>query len=739
MNNSSVNVPSEISREISFPVLLMMSMGATVGGGIFLAIYYSINAGYSPMVLLTSLSVCGLLAMCTAMSYAEINSALPGADGLHDFSKKLFGIRTCNIIAWCEWLLLCAVGAMNAGILGMVLGNFISMWFGVPLNSFYGIVGTRLITLVVIILITWVHYRGVSETGEFGFYLSVIQILFLFAFLVYAYFKISISDTIRFEFNLPVTFSAIICLSAFSYTAFSGFEVISKAGFETIKPRENIPKSIIYTVYFTIIVYLLMGMASPFFQPLKGLFASKAAGNDAILMSVLIIAVFSALYGSIYSAVRICFTLGKEGLLPHLFTNVSRKAKTPWVSLHYTALLMIVFSLIISPFRLMVMTSAIALMLAIVVNLSVVRLRRLMGDELVYGYLMPLFPFLPLITASIQLLLLISLFSVSYSPVIFSFLWLAAGIALAFRRLHTDRAETQMDMHVLETDSDEQNYGKGSIIAAVADEESALSLVRTVYALGVSDRRPVELLHFINVPDQLSMADGKKYIDTGKESINEMKLYFQSQVPVNFTIKYCRNIARGIITAAREREAEFIVLGWGGKSRNKAYKLGSVIDPVLECAPTNVLVVKQVSNTVPQRIFVPVAGGRNSTFAVEIAMRLIDPNKGMIIVLNVKTGNEPIVFDVANFIEEVTARTNFPRDKIHSKTIESKRVVETILEEIENPSNRCDMVVIGSSARSLWHPFMKDSVANKVAKRCTKSIIIAQKKTNLRSWLGCWL
>ena len=141
----------------------------------------------------------------------------------------------------------------------------------------------------------------------------------------------------------------------------------------------------------------------------------------------------------------------------------------------------------------------------------------------------------------------------------------------------------------------------------------------------------------------------------------------------------------------------------------------------------------------PLRIFVPVAGGRNSSFAFETATKIVDQKNGVIIVLNVRAGNEAIAFDVSSFIENMVAKTGFPRDRVHNKTIESRRVVETILEEIENPVNKCDMVVVGASSRSLYSPFMADSVTNKIAKKCTKSIIIAQKKAGLRSWLGYWL
>ena len=154
MTNQKTGFSSEVSREISFPALLMMSLGSTIGGGIFLAVYYNRAMGQSLMTLFTAFSICGLLAVCTAMSYAEMNSALPGADGIHDFTKKLFGLKFGGFIAWCEWLLLCAAGAMNAGIIGTIIWNLLSE-AGFFMYEQNGLILARLLAALLVFGFVW--------------------------------------------------------------------------------------------------------------------------------------------------------------------------------------------------------------------------------------------------------------------------------------------------------------------------------------------------------------------------------------------------------------------------------------------------------------------------------------------------------------------------------------------------------------------------------------------------------
>ncbi|MHC4758133.1 MAG: hypothetical protein ACYTE8_05725, partial [Planctomycetota bacterium] len=72
----------ELSRELSLFHITMMSLGMMLGAGVFIGMGICISeAGPGGLILTFSLN--GLLAMFTAMSFAELSSAIPRAGGVY--------------------------------------------------------------------------------------------------------------------------------------------------------------------------------------------------------------------------------------------------------------------------------------------------------------------------------------------------------------------------------------------------------------------------------------------------------------------------------------------------------------------------------------------------------------------------------------------------------------------------------------------------------------------------------
>jgi nucleotide-binding universal stress UspA family protein len=105
-------------------------------------------------------------------------------------------------------------------------------------------------------------------------------------------------------------------------------------------------------------------------------------------------------------------------------------------------------------------------------------------------------------------------------------------------------------------------------------------------------------------------------------------------------MRYCRNFARGIISAAAERKADLLIMGWQGH-RQQEFSLGSTVDPVLERATCNVAVFKDCQQRKYRNVLVPYAGGPNATFSLEVASIMVDKDEGRVVVLNVAPPGKP--------------------------------------------------------------------------------------------------
>ena len=72
---------TELSRDLSLFHITMMGLGMMIGAGIFLGVGNTIHHAGPGGVLLT-FALGGVLAIFTAMSYAELSSAIPRAGEL---------------------------------------------------------------------------------------------------------------------------------------------------------------------------------------------------------------------------------------------------------------------------------------------------------------------------------------------------------------------------------------------------------------------------------------------------------------------------------------------------------------------------------------------------------------------------------------------------------------------------------------------------------------------------------
>ena len=125
MSSHKPQVSSELSRELTLFHITMMGLGMMIGAGVFLGIGYSVyRAGPGGVILTFALN--GLLAIFTAMSYAELSSAIPRAGGAYNFARMGFGRGTSFLAGWMEWFASTVAGSMYALTFSLYLLRYLN-------------------------------------------------------------------------------------------------------------------------------------------------------------------------------------------------------------------------------------------------------------------------------------------------------------------------------------------------------------------------------------------------------------------------------------------------------------------------------------------------------------------------------------------------------------------------------------------------------------------------------------
>jgi nucleotide-binding universal stress UspA family protein len=244
----------------------------------------------------------------------------------------------------------------------------------------------------------------------------------------------------------------------------------------------------------------------------------------------------------------------------------------------------------------------------------------------------------------------------------------------------------------------------------------------------------VELLHMVPVPDQVPLTDAALYMDEGREAMVEAMLYLQSRFPIHETVRYCRNPARGILSAAQEHQADLIITGWRGRSIRRDFLFGSTLDPILERNTCDVVVLKDCTRRSYGRILIPFAGGPHSLLALKIAAALVEPNTGVIVLFNVTPPGRPTV-DIDSFVDKHMHELPCERERITSRYAVSRDVAKAVVEE----SAGADLVIVGATGERKLRRFTVGSLPETLAEELDCPLIMVKARTPVEGWLNRWL
>src|SRR6266568_368864 len=276
-------------------------VGSTIGSGIFRTPAIIAARVPSPWPMLGVWVLGGLLALCGALTYAELAAMFPRSGGVFVYVREGFGRLPAFLFGWTELLLIRASAVHYVAALAIALTatlNYVGVrWSAVVLNlttsAKYG-------ALVLLVVLAFLSGRG--EVGHFTaaagplsgglFGLALVSVLW----------------------------------------AYDGWGDLSFVGGEVRDPERNLPRALVLGTGAIVVIYLLVNAAYLYLLPLDRVAQSPLVAADAaqllvgrvgvgIIALVVMVSTFSTLLGSMLTAPRIFFAMADDGLF---FRSVAR-------------------------------------------------------------------------------------------------------------------------------------------------------------------------------------------------------------------------------------------------------------------------------------------------------------------------------------------------------------------------------------------------------------------------------
>jgi len=262
MSERPQQVHAELSRDLNLFHITMMGLGMMIGAGVFIGIG-NVMQKAGPGGLLLTFSLNGLIAIFTAMSYAELSSAIPRAGGAYNFARIGFGRGTSFIAGWMEWFASSVAGSLYAVVFATYTLDFLKQLDLIDASVIP--VAQKVVALAIALLFIYINYRGTSETGKIGAFFTLGQMTLIGGIGVIGIVT-AVLDPARMQnfkpFIHPDGILTVLVTMGFTSVAFEGFEVIAQAGDETIDPKRNIPKAMLYSVLIVTLTYVGVSFAS---------------------------------------------------------------------------------------------------------------------------------------------------------------------------------------------------------------------------------------------------------------------------------------------------------------------------------------------------------------------------------------------------------------------------------------------------------------------------------------------
>lgn len=329
---------SKLNRGLKSRHITMISLGGTIGTGLFLASGGAI-AQAGPGGTLLAYGLIGIMVYFLMTSLGEMAAYMPTSGSFSTYATKFVDPSLGFALGWNYWYNWAITIAAEIAAVSLIM----KYWF--PNSS------SLIWTILFIAVVLTFNFLSVRVFGEAEYWFAMIKVVTVIIFIIVSFLMIfgliGGQDPIGFKnfFVEEAPFHggifAIFGVFLVAGFSFQGTEMLGVTAGETDDPGKNIPKAVKSVFWRILLFYILAILAigllipytderllsedvatSPFTLVFENLGIAFAA---SVMNAVILTAMLSAGNSGLYAASRMLYQMALEGKAPKLFAKVNKR------------------------------------------------------------------------------------------------------------------------------------------------------------------------------------------------------------------------------------------------------------------------------------------------------------------------------------------------------------------------------------------------------------------------------
>jgi APA family basic amino acid/polyamine antiporter len=303
-----------------------INVGAIIGGGIF--VVTGIAAGLAGSALVVSMVVAAVIAVFTALSFAELTAWQPVEGSVYAYASQLLSPFSGFLTGW-MWI-----------ISNTFAGAAVALGFAYYLAAAIPTLPVNVVAAVICVAFTALNFVGIRQSALFNNVLVAVKLVILGIFVAFGLLHINSANFLPFTpFDSGVLYGAY-----FIFFAYGGFARVAVVAEEVKDAKRVVPRAVLLSLAISTVVYVLVGMVAVGLVGPAGLAASNSplteaigvTGNSLAMQLVSfggLVATASVLLTSVLGVSRVAYAMARRKDMPQVLSKLHSKFGTPYYAI----------------------------------------------------------------------------------------------------------------------------------------------------------------------------------------------------------------------------------------------------------------------------------------------------------------------------------------------------------------------------------------------------------------------